>query len=302
MVDECPDCGVNHLDLFPDAFAALSDPSKGIIDVTWDYVDCALTAPLQLHLKDGVSAYWFSIQVVNARKAVESVDVSTDGGSTWQPTTRKDYNFFEKPSGFGTTSVTVKITSVDGDAVVVKNVGVASRVSVTASSNFGTPSAVVATSPAVTKSTFSSAKQVSTLIKAPEISSPVSKSTSASVSTTVSVPGANFVEINTQTTSLALVGTPILSTYTTLLTTAPVSLISTEPSYTLLTSKAPINTVAPSYAPSVGTTSAYTFPVSSVSGSVPSSTIATSFLPISSASKMVAGFGYLIAVCVAVLF
>ncbi|KAK2629186.1 hypothetical protein QTJ16_000006 [Diplocarpon rosae] len=139
VVDECPNCGTNHLDLFPDAFAALADPSKGVIPVDWQYVDCPITTPLELHNKEGVSAHWFSIQVVNSNKGVAKVEVSTDGGTTWTPTDRQKYNFFENPSGFGTTSVSVKVTSVDGDAVVVNNVEVAPGISVTAPSNFPLP-------------------------------------------------------------------------------------------------------------------------------------------------------------------
>lgn len=77
------------------------------------------------------------MQVVNANKAVTSLEVSTDGGSAWVGTTRQSYNFFQYSSGFGTTTVDVKVTSVDGDVVVVNNVEVASGASTTASSNFG---------------------------------------------------------------------------------------------------------------------------------------------------------------------
>ncbi|TAQ84433.1 hypothetical protein B7494_g7241 [Chlorociboria aeruginascens] len=124
IVDECPGCGTNHLDLFPNAFAELANPSTGIIDVTWSYVDCPITSPLQLHNKDGVSAYWFSMQVVNANKGVATLEVSTDGGSTWQATERQTYNFFEASNGFGTTTLDIRVSSVDGDIVIVNNLGV----------------------------------------------------------------------------------------------------------------------------------------------------------------------------------
>jgi len=104
--------------------------------VTWDYIDCPITSALQLHNKEGVSAYWFSMQVVNANKGVTKLEVSADGGSTWEGTTRQTYNFFENSSGFGTTTVDVRVTSVDGDVVTVKNVAVSSGASTTASSNF----------------------------------------------------------------------------------------------------------------------------------------------------------------------
>ncbi|KAE8442987.1 hypothetical protein EG329_002450 [Mollisiaceae sp. DMI_Dod_QoI] len=162
IVDECPGCGTNHLDLFPDAFAALANPTTGVIDVTWEYVNCPITSPLELHNKEGVSAYWFSMQVVNANQAVSSLEVSTDGGSTWQATTRQTYNFFEQSASFGTTTVDVKVTSDSGEVVIVNNVDVSSGASTTASSNFGSSgstassSTPVAASSPVVKSTTSS--------------------------------------------------------------------------------------------------------------------------------------------------
>lgn len=76
------------------------------------------------------------MQVVNANKGVSKFEVSADGGATWQATTRATYNFFENTSGFGTTSVDVRITSVDGDVVTVNNVEVSSGASTTAGGNF----------------------------------------------------------------------------------------------------------------------------------------------------------------------
>lgn len=99
-------------------------------------VACPISTPLQLHNKDGTSQYWFAMQVVNAKEPVQKLEVSTDGGKTWQGTTRSDYNFFENSSGFGTTTVDVKITSTTGSVVTVNNVGVASGSLITASSNF----------------------------------------------------------------------------------------------------------------------------------------------------------------------
>ena len=76
------------------------------------------------------------MQVVDANEPVSSLEISTDGGSTWQQTTRSDYNYFENQSGFGTDTVDVKITSSTGSVVTVNNVSVASQSSATASGNF----------------------------------------------------------------------------------------------------------------------------------------------------------------------
>lgn len=113
----------------------LGTAAEGIIDIGYSVVDCGITSPLVLHNKSGTSAYWFSMQVVNANGAVAKLEVSTDGGSTWQGTTRKDYNFFENSSGFGTSTVSVRVTGASGAVVTVDNVGVASDSQMTASGN-----------------------------------------------------------------------------------------------------------------------------------------------------------------------
>jgi expansin (peptidoglycan-binding protein) len=136
VTDQCPGCGPNHLDLYPDAFKKLADPSKGVIKVSWDFVPCGITTPIVLKNKSGTSKFWFSMQVMNANVGVSKLEVSTDGGNTWKATTRQPYNFFENSAGFGADSVDVKVTSIDGKTVVVKGVSIASGSLKTAGGNF----------------------------------------------------------------------------------------------------------------------------------------------------------------------
>lgn len=137
IVDECPNCGTNHLDLFENAFSALADTSLGVIDVTWGYVPCAaVTGNLEIHMKSGVSQYWFSAQVVNAHRRTASMQVSTNEGATWTTATRQDYNFFEISSGVGASTAWVKVTSHTGGVVTVKNVPMTSDAVVSASANY----------------------------------------------------------------------------------------------------------------------------------------------------------------------
>jgi len=136
IVDECPGCGPNHLDLFPEAFAKLEDPSKGVIPVSWDIVPCGITTPITLKNKDGTSKYWFAMQVINANVPISKLEVSIDGGVNWKSTTRKPYNFFEQESGFGTDTVDVKVTSTNGQSIIVRDVSIAASSTKAASSNF----------------------------------------------------------------------------------------------------------------------------------------------------------------------
>ncbi|KAK8086037.1 hypothetical protein PG994_001011 [Apiospora phragmitis] len=91
---------------------------------------------LVLHNKSGTSSHWFSMQVVNANEAVAKLEVSTDGGKTWQGTKRQPYNFFENPSGFGVATQTIRVTSASGKTVTIANVGVESDSQIKAASNF----------------------------------------------------------------------------------------------------------------------------------------------------------------------
>ncbi|TLS30453.1 hypothetical protein PpBr36_02463 [Pyricularia pennisetigena] len=137
VVDSCPDCTPNKLDLFSDGFRSIGDLNAGIIDVDWEVTSCGITEPLKVRNKDGTSKHWFSMQVYDSNQQVKSLDVSTDGGATWQQTTRRPYNFFEKTSGggFGADSITVRVTCAGGGQVTIENVGVAGGSGFTASGN-----------------------------------------------------------------------------------------------------------------------------------------------------------------------
>jgi len=122
--------------------------------VTWDYVPCPVTGPLQIHMvreiitqhssapsntyvqKSGVSEYWFSAQVVNAHRRTSKMEVSTNQGASWTTATRMTYNFFEISSGIGANSAWIRLTSQTGTMVVVKNVPTTSDAIVTAGGNY----------------------------------------------------------------------------------------------------------------------------------------------------------------------
>lgn len=76
------------------------------------------------------------MQVMNSNLGISKLEVSTDGGSSWKSTTRSKYNFWENSAGFGTSSVDVRVTAVNGKAITVKGVSVAASSTKTASSNF----------------------------------------------------------------------------------------------------------------------------------------------------------------------
>lgn len=117
-------CGQNGLDLFPDAFAVM-DPGSGLFPVTWDYVHCPVAlGNLRVHMESGSNEYWFSAQVTNAIRRTAFMEVSNDGGATWIPTARKDYNYFVIEQGVGAGAVDIRVTSHMGTTVHVPNASV----------------------------------------------------------------------------------------------------------------------------------------------------------------------------------
>lgn len=146
------------------------------------------------------------MQVVNSAKAVSSLEVSTDGGNTWLPTTRQTYNFFENASGFGTATVDVKVTSTAGDVVIVKNVPVTSDSSVTASSNFGVysapaPSSSAPSTSAVVPTTTSTAASSEVTSSAEAVFVASSYSADSSSTTTYSTTTTTRTKTNYKTSS-----------------------------------------------------------------------------------------------------
>ncbi|RSM04029.1 hypothetical protein CDV31_010219 [Fusarium ambrosium] len=135
IVDKCPECDKGHLDLFQNTFDAVGG-SNGLVSTSYKWVTCDITTPLVLRNKEGTSQWWFSMQVRNSNVPVKSLEVSTDGGKSWKGTTRRDYNFFENPSGFGTQTVDVRVTGSTGATIIVKNVSVEPMKETKAGSNF----------------------------------------------------------------------------------------------------------------------------------------------------------------------
>ncbi|KAF4435737.1 hypothetical protein F53441_13441 [Fusarium austroafricanum] len=144
IVDKCNECNKGHLDLFDNAFTAAGG-TNGLAQTSWRLISCDITTPLVLRNKEGnsianlglgTSSHWFSMQVRNSNLPVKSLEVSTNGGKTWTGTTRRDYNFFENPSGFQVDIVDVRITSSTGSTIVVKNVSAKPQTEFSASGNF----------------------------------------------------------------------------------------------------------------------------------------------------------------------
>jgi expansin len=116
IVDKCPGCAVGGLDLSKQAFMRIADTSQGIVNVTWRYVETAVTGPIAYRIKTGSSAYWIAIQILNHRNPVVKLEARKN--NAWSIVPRKDYNYFVDSTGLGSGPFTFRITDSYGQQLI----------------------------------------------------------------------------------------------------------------------------------------------------------------------------------------
>ncbi|MBF4616830.1 hypothetical protein ITJ44_01895 [Clavibacter sp. VKM Ac-2873] len=120
VADLCHECDATHLDLSEEAFRAIGDVDAGIIPISWAPVPAPAVPPLALRLKDGSSAYWAAIQVVDAGTELRSVEVRV--GARWNPLSRTAYGYWLAASGLGAGPYAVRVTDVTGRTATVPGI------------------------------------------------------------------------------------------------------------------------------------------------------------------------------------
>ncbi len=117
IVDLCPGCAKNHIDLSAEAFEKIADPVSGKVPITYQTVACPMKGNLSYHYKDGSSKYWTAIQVRNHRLPITKVETKKNGTYTNMP--RSTYNYFIDPKGVGDQpgGITIRVTAADGQVV-----------------------------------------------------------------------------------------------------------------------------------------------------------------------------------------
>jgi len=120
VADQCHECDPTHLDLSEEAFRAIGDYDAGIIPISWAPVAAPTVPPLAFRLKEGSSAYWAAIQVVDAGTEIRSVEVRV--GARWVPLSRTPYGYWLASSGLGAGPYTVRVTDVTGRTATVPGI------------------------------------------------------------------------------------------------------------------------------------------------------------------------------------
>ncbi|POW15904.1 hypothetical protein PSTT_01829, partial [Puccinia striiformis] len=122
--DQCPSCKDDGIDLDTDIWYQVSgNKDFGIIEVKWKIVPCEWSTPLLFMNKIGVSQYFTSIQVQGANTPLKSLEVSTNGGSSWIPLKLQGNSNYYQPNGGGLgAKADVRVTCSSGKQFVTKDV------------------------------------------------------------------------------------------------------------------------------------------------------------------------------------
>jgi expansin (peptidoglycan-binding protein) len=117
IVDRCPDaiCTKGHIDLSPEAFAAVDDLIHGYVPITWQLISPPIAGPISFRYKDGSSQWWTAIQVLNHRNPVAKLEFLQDG--SWNELERMQYNYFIASSGLGVGYHTFRVTDIFGNRI-----------------------------------------------------------------------------------------------------------------------------------------------------------------------------------------
>jgi expansin len=151
VVDQCPDCGTNHIDLSPQAFSAIAPLAAGQVTVTYEFLASPpLPGPLSVRVKEGSSRYWLALLATNTGNPLASVAVRGAAGG-WHDLARADYNYWIAASGAGDGPFTVRLTDTVGHQVTVGGITLSPGVvQGTGTSMYGAGSASAGIAPPVT--------------------------------------------------------------------------------------------------------------------------------------------------------
>ena len=124
------------IDLSPAAFEALIGPlSIGVGSFDWHEVSCPWETPLKVLFASN-ETWYTKVFIANSVNRIKSVEISNNGGSSWENMTRKPDNGFEKGT-YGNDVKSFRITDIYDEVIYVNNINVPSAgPSKTADENF----------------------------------------------------------------------------------------------------------------------------------------------------------------------
>jgi expansin (peptidoglycan-binding protein) len=120
IVDRCPDCLSDHLDLSREAYARIGPIPDGIIPITYQMVrNPPLPAPLSVRVKEGSSRSWLAVLFIDHGNPLAKVEVNSGG---WHRLRRTEYNYWVLEQGDGDGPFTFRVTDTAGHQAIVRGV------------------------------------------------------------------------------------------------------------------------------------------------------------------------------------
>ena len=127
VVDQCPTasnpkCANGHLDLSPQAYAALvpaNYPSGGEVvngasNASWKYAPCPVSGPIVYHFKDGTNPYWIAVQVRNSRLGIKAIRYLTASGGWADAGPPTDSLAYFVITGWGSNAISLQVVDESG--------------------------------------------------------------------------------------------------------------------------------------------------------------------------------------------
>ena len=122
IIDRCPECAQNHLDMSEDSFKKLGKLETGVLNIKYDFVPCPTTGNIKYRVKKESTKWWVSVLVDNHRVGVKKFEIKGKN-TNWISVTRASYNEFEyKPSDTIEPPVSFRVTSIDGEVITDENI------------------------------------------------------------------------------------------------------------------------------------------------------------------------------------
>jgi expansin (peptidoglycan-binding protein) len=117
IVDRCPGCEKNHIDLSAEAFAKIAEPKAGRVPITYQLVSCSVPGNMSYRIKEGSSKFWTALQVRDHKVPIAKVEYKKKG--VYTDMGRVDYNYFIDQKGVGDqpSGIAIRITATDGQVV-----------------------------------------------------------------------------------------------------------------------------------------------------------------------------------------
>ena len=124
VTDHCRHCPEGTIDITRKAFAQIADVGAGRAPVHYELVrNPPLAAPLSLRVKEGSSAWFLQLQVLDHGNPLRSVELALPDGGGWRPLTRTADNHWQASDpGPGAGPFTVRITDVHGQSATVAGI------------------------------------------------------------------------------------------------------------------------------------------------------------------------------------